>query len=65
MIRFLAYTGLRWGEATGLRIRQLDLARRRARIEENAVLIGTTVVIGGPNPTSSDHCRSQRSSSRS
>lgn len=48
MIRFLAYTGLRWGEATGLRIRQLDLARRRARIEENAVLIGTTVVIGSP-----------------
>ena len=48
LIRFLAYTGLRWGEAAGLRVRQLDLPRRRARIEENAVLIGTTMVMGSP-----------------
>lgn len=48
LVRFLAYTGLRWGEATGLRVRHLDLARRRARIEENAVLVGNTVLIGTP-----------------
>lgn len=25
LIRFLSYTGLRWGEATGIRVRHLDL----------------------------------------
>jgi hypothetical protein len=29
--------GLRWGEPTGLRIRDLDMLRRRATISENAV----------------------------
>lgn len=48
LIRFLAYTGLRWGEATGIRVRHLDLLRRRARIEENAVMVNNTVVIGTP-----------------
>lgn len=48
LVRFLAYTGLRWGEATGLRLRHLDLMRRRARIEENAVMVNNTVVVGTP-----------------
>ncbi|WP_417564172.1 tyrosine-type recombinase/integrase [Microbacterium sp.] len=48
LIRFLAYTGLRWGEATGIRVRHLDLPRGRVRIEENAVMVNNTVVIGTP-----------------
>ena len=48
LVHFLAYTGLRWGEATGLRVRHLDLPRRRARIEENAVLVGNIVFVGTP-----------------
>lgn len=48
LVRFLAYTGVRWGEATGLRVRHLDLPRRRARVEENAVMVGTNVIIGTP-----------------
>jgi integrase len=48
LVRFLAYTGLRWGEATGLRIRHLDLDRGRALIEENAVMVNNTVIIGTP-----------------
>ena len=30
LVRFLAYTGLRWGEVAALRIRRVDLVRRRA-----------------------------------
>ncbi|MCR2811272.1 MULTISPECIES: site-specific integrase [unclassified Microbacterium] len=48
LVRFLAYTGLRWGEATALRIRHLDLGRRRASIEENAVMVNNTVIMGTP-----------------
>jgi integrase len=32
----------------GIRVRHLDLIRRRARIEENAVMVNNTVVIGTP-----------------
>ncbi|NNC12828.1 site-specific integrase [Planctomonas sp. JC2975] len=48
LVRFLAYTGLRWGEATGLRVRHVDTLRRRVTVEENAVLVNTTVIIGTP-----------------
>ena len=48
LIRFLAYTGLRWGEATGIRVLHLDLIRRRVRIEENAVMVNNTVFVGTP-----------------
>ncbi|WP_233199153.1 site-specific integrase [Cryobacterium sp. M23] len=47
-VRFLAYTGLRWGEATGLRVRHVDPATRRLRIEENAVSVNGYVVVGTP-----------------
>jgi integrase len=47
-VRFLAYTGLRWGEATGLRVRHIDLKRRRARIEENAVSVNGHIKVGTP-----------------
>lgn len=47
-VRFLAYTGLRWGEATGLRVCHIDLAMRRAQITENAVEVGGHIVLGTP-----------------
>ena len=48
LVHFLAYTGTRWGEATGLRVRSLDLIRRRARIEENAVKVANRIFVGTP-----------------
>lgn len=47
-IRFLAYTGLRWGEATGLKIKHVDLGRRRVTVEENAVIVNGHVKVGTP-----------------
>jgi integrase len=35
VVLFLAYTGLRWGELAALRVRNLDLLRRRAIIEQS------------------------------
>lgn len=34
MVLFTAYTGLRWGEVTGLRLRRLDLMRGRVEVAE-------------------------------
>ncbi|MGP5014296.1 tyrosine-type recombinase/integrase [Glutamicibacter ardleyensis] len=34
LVRFLAYTGLRWGEATALRVRNVDTATRRINVRE-------------------------------
>lgn len=48
LIRFLSYTGLRWGEATGLRVKHIDQVSRRIRIEENAVSVNGQIVIGTP-----------------
>ncbi len=48
LVLFLAYTGLRWGEATGMRVKHLDLQRRRLSVEENAVMVGTVIEVGTP-----------------
>lgn len=48
LVRFLSYTGLRWGEAVALRVRDLDLARRRAVVVENAVRVGGRILVGTP-----------------
>ena len=48
LVLFLAYTGLRWGEATGLRVRHVDALRRRVSVEENAVMVGTVIHVGTP-----------------
>jgi integrase len=48
MVLFLAYTGLRWGEATALHIRDVDLARRRVDVHENAVEVSGTIHVGTP-----------------
>ncbi|PPH98172.1 site-specific integrase [Rathayibacter sp. AY1D1] len=48
LVYLLAYTGLRWGEATGLRVRNVDLIRRRILVEENAVNVGGKITVGTP-----------------
>lgn len=48
LVLTLAYTGLRWGEAIGLRVGDLDLLRKRALIHENAVQSGTGIHVGTP-----------------
>jgi len=48
MVLFLAYTGLRWGEATALHVRDVDLDRRRVDIHENAVEVSGTIHVGTP-----------------
>lgn len=48
LVLFLAYTGLRWGEATGLRVMHLDTPRRRVNVEENAVEVGAVIEVGTP-----------------
>lgn len=48
LVLTLAYTGLRWGEAVGMRVRDLDMLRRRAAVVENAVQVGATVHVGTP-----------------
>ena len=46
LVLLLAYTGLRWGEATGLRVLDLDMLRRRATVSENAVQAGAEIFVG-------------------
>lgn len=48
LVRFLAYTGLRWGEATALRVRDLDMVRLRANVVENAVRVAGRIIVGTP-----------------
>lgn len=48
LVYFLAYTGLRWGEATGLRLQHVNRAKRRVQVEENAVMVGSVIEVGTP-----------------
>ena len=48
LVAFLAYTGLRWGEATALRLDDVDSLRRRVHVRENAVKVGSSIVVGTP-----------------
>lgn len=48
LVYVLAYTGLRWGEATGLRVRDVDTGRRRLHVQENAVTVNGTIYVGTP-----------------
>lgn len=48
LVLFLAYTGLRWGEATGLRVQDVDVARRRVRVHENSVMVNGKLHTGTP-----------------
>ncbi|WP_425837062.1 tyrosine-type recombinase/integrase [Microbacterium sp. PA5] len=47
-VRFLAYSGLRWGEAVGLQVGDMNMLRRRVAVERNAVLVRGVYEIGTP-----------------
>ncbi|GAB3396903.1 site-specific integrase [Humibacter soli] len=48
LILLLGYCGLRWGEASALRVRDIDLQRRRVHVVENAVFVRGDIVVGSP-----------------
>ncbi len=48
LILVLAYCGIRWGEATGLRVKDVDLNRGRLQIRQNIVDVNGTQVIETP-----------------
>ncbi|WIM20951.1 site-specific integrase [Microbacterium sp. zg-B185] len=48
LIRTLAYTGLRWAEAIGLRAHSVDLTRSRIWVVQNAVEVGGQIIEGTP-----------------
>lgn len=47
-VRTLAYTGLRWGEATALRVRDVDLTRRRLDVQRAFADVSGVLVEGTP-----------------
>ena len=46
IVRFLAYTGLRWGEFVALGVRNVDLLRRRVSVVESASEVSGEVIFG-------------------
>lgn len=48
LVLVLAYCGLRWGEATGLRVKDLDMLRKRIHVTQNAVEVGRSIEVGTP-----------------
>lgn len=48
LVLFLAYTGLRWGEAAALRVRDVDFARRRVEVARAVSEPAGRIVFGTP-----------------
>lgn len=48
LVLTLAYTGLRWGEVTGLRVKDVNPLRRRLNVVQNAVAVGNKIEVGTP-----------------
>ena len=46
LVLVLAYCGLRWGEAIGLRFRDVEFLRRRLTVSTNAVQLGVNHAVG-------------------
>ena len=46
LIRVLAYSGLRWGEASALRVQAVDLERRRLEVDQAHTEVHGKVVVG-------------------
>jgi integrase len=46
LVLTLAYTGVRWGEAVALRVRDVQFLRRRLSVHDNAVQIGAAHIVG-------------------
>ena len=48
VVLFLAYTGLRFGELTGLNVEDVDLGARRVRVRRSMTQVGGKFVEGNP-----------------
>jgi integrase len=48
LVLLLGWTGLRFGEAIALRRSDVDVLRRRIRVERSAVEVGAEIVVGAP-----------------
>jgi integrase len=48
LILLLGLCGLRWGEATGLRVHSVDIERNRITVEVSATKVGTRIIEGTP-----------------
>ena len=48
LVLLLGYTGLRWGEATALRVCDIDFARRRIDVRRAHSDVGGRIVVGTP-----------------
>lgn len=48
LVRLLAYTGLRWGEAAAIRVREVDLIRRRINVVASVTEVNGRLVWGSP-----------------
>jgi integrase len=46
LVLTLAYTGIRWGEAVALRVRDIQFLRRRLSVHANAVQLGVDHAVG-------------------
>jgi integrase len=46
LVLTLAYTGIRWGEAVALRVRDVQFLRRRLSVADNAVQLGVDHAVG-------------------
>lgn len=55
LVLLLGTVGLRWGEAAGLQVGDIDFLRRRIRVERNAVTVKGKIVVGTPK---THECRS-------
>jgi len=56
LVYFLAYTGLRFGEAVALKTKRLDLLRSRCEVVEAATEVGNRLVWGRRRLTSAVPC---------
>jgi Phage integrase family len=48
IVLILAYTGLRWGELTGLRVTDINLTTRRLRVRRSITQVGGKPILGTP-----------------
>lgn len=48
LVRLAAYTGLRWGELTGLRVEDVDLTRCRLQVRQAISTVGGKMIVGTP-----------------
>ncbi|WP_255455914.1 tyrosine-type recombinase/integrase [Cryobacterium suzukii] len=48
LVLIMAYCGLRWGEAIGLQVKDIDFVKRRINVNRNAVEVGSQIEVGTP-----------------